>query len=306
MANTFTTNYSFTKSEIGGDNQTWGNNLHTTLNDVDEALGKLLEDQLVTGITSSAIDLTASGDNGIISTSTNLKYFQSVVVGDKIRVSGSSEPVNGTAANPVIHTVVSKASADSITTNVNITTDTSSTITVAKVFEPVYINSGPIVCAPLTSLSAATRTAGGVGQPGSGDDKDTTDALNAVGNVTLGSDVDTDTITIGAKIINNLLPNVNDTYSLGDSTYQWNDLYIDGNAHIDTLFVTDAYTLSGTGTIADCTSLTITANKIVMNHSDFGSTTAEKIIGTNGQGNKTGTTGAPSGGENGDIHYEFA
>ena len=302
MANTFTTNYSFTKSEIGGDNQTWGNNLHTTLNDVDEALGKLLEDQLVTGITSSAIDLTASGDNGIISTSANLKYFQSVVVGDKIRVSGSSEAVNGTAANPVIHTVLSKASADSITTNVNITTDTNDTITVAKVFEPVYINSGPIVCAPLTSLSAATRTAGGVGQQGA----DTTDALNAVGDVTLGSDVDTDTITIGAKIINHVLPNVDDTYTLGNSTYQWKDLFIDGTANIDTLVTDVSYTLSGTGTIADCTSLTITANKIVMNHSDFGSTTAEKIIGTNGQGNKTGTTGAPSGGENGDIHYEFA
>ena len=83
MANTFTSNYNFIKSEIGGDNQSWGDNLHTTLTRADNAIAKLLEDQIVTGITSSAIDLTASGSNGIISTTANLTYFESVVIGDK-------------------------------------------------------------------------------------------------------------------------------------------------------------------------------------------------------------------------------
>ena len=66
MANTFTSNYNLVKSEIGGDNQSWGENLHTTLDTIDQSMGKMLEDQLVSGITSSAIDITASGSNGII------------------------------------------------------------------------------------------------------------------------------------------------------------------------------------------------------------------------------------------------
>ena len=35
MANTFTTNYSLIKSEIGGDNQNWGANIHTNYDEID-------------------------------------------------------------------------------------------------------------------------------------------------------------------------------------------------------------------------------------------------------------------------------
>jgi len=164
MANTFTDNYNFVKSEVGGDNQTWGQNLHATLVLADTAISKLLEDQIVSGVTSSAIDIRKDNATNTISTDSDSKYFESVVVGDKIRVSCTGDDANaanGTAAAPVIHTVQSKATANSITVVGNLIKDVTSTVTIAKVLEPVHINSGPIICAPLTSLSATTRVAGG-------------------------------------------------------------------------------------------------------------------------------------------------
>ena len=292
MANTFTSNYNLIKSEIGGDNQSWGDNLHTSLDELDTGISKLIEDQLISGITSAAIDLTASGGNGIISTSANLKYFQSVVIGDKIRVSGSSEAINGTAAAPVIHTVTAKTSADSITTNINVTTDTSSTITVAKVLEPIHINSGPIVCAPLTNLSAATRAAGGAGVPGT----DTTDALVANGDVTLGNNAAAsgDTVTFTSRIATDFIPSADGSYDLGASTAEWQDLHIDGTANIDSL-VADTADING-GTVDGITSLTVADTNITMTGYE---------IGTNGKGERTVSTSAATGGANGDIHYEY-
>ena len=293
MANTFTSNFNFVKSEIGGDNQSWGNNLHTTLDLADVALSKTIEDQLMSGITSTAIDLTASGSNGIISTSANLKYFESIVVGDKVRISGSSEAVNGTAAAPVIHTVTAKTSADSITVSTNMTTDSSSTITIAKVLQPVHINSGPIVCAPLANLSAATRTAGGVGVPGT----DATDALVANGDVTLGNDAGAsgDTVTFTSRIATDVLPSADGSYDLGASDAEWQDLHIDGTANIDSL-VADTADING-GTVDGITSLSVSATTISM---------TGYTIGDNAEGNRTVSTSAPTGGSNGDIHYEYA
>jgi len=299
MANTFTSNYNFVKSEIGGDNQSWGANLHTTLNLADIAIAKTVENQLMSGITSNAIDLTASGSNGIISTSANLKYFESVVIGDKIRVSGSSEAINGNAASPVIHTVTAKTSADSITTNINVTTDTSSTITVAKVIEPVHINSGPIVCAPLTNLSGSlpsTRTSGGVGVPGS----DTTDALVANGDVTLGSSVSTDTVTFTSKIATNLVPSANETYDLGAATTgKWDNAHIK-TGNIDSLIAATAAISGGsiTGGTGSFTTLAVTSGTTISMNG--------YTIGTNATEDRTVSTGVPSGGVNGDIHYEVA
>ena len=292
MANTFTSNFNFVKSEIGGDNQSWGNNLHTTLDLADVALSKTIEDQLMSGITSTAIDLTASGSNGIISTSANLKYFESIVVGDKVRISGSSEAVNGTAAAPVIHTVTAKTSADSITVSTNMTTDSSSTITIAKVLQPVHINSGPIVCAPLANLSAATRTAGGVGVPGT----DATDALVANGDVTLGA-TNANTVTFTAKVVTDILPSADGAYDLGASGSEWQDLHIDGTANIDSL-VADTADING-GTVDGITSLSVSATTISM---------TGYAIGTNGKANRHVSTSSPASGDgdNGDVWYEYS
>ena len=301
MANTFTSNYNFIKSEVGGDNATWGSNLHSTLDLADTAIAKLLEDQLISGITSAAIDLRKDNTANTITTDANLKYFESVNVGDKIRVSGSSAAANGTAAAPVIHTVTAKTSADSITVNTTLEQDTSSTITVAKVLEPVHVNSGPIVCAPLTSLSAATRAAGGVGQPGT----DATDALKANGDVTLGGDASTDTVTFTSKVATDILPSAADL-DLGASGSQWEDLWIDGTANIDAL-VADTATITGgaiSGGTGSFTTLAVGSGSAPSDGATINMT--GYTIGTNGKGERTVSTDSPSGGNNGDVWYEVA
>lgn len=308
MANTFTSNYNFIKSEIGGDNQAWGDNLHTTLDLADTAIAKLFEDQIMTGITDSAINLIADGSNGRIYTAANLKYFENVKVGDRIRVSGSSEAVNGTSANPVIHYVSAKESADNITVSTNITDDTSSTITVAKVLETVHINSGPIVCAPLTSLSQKTRAVSGcVGQPGTGSNKDTTDALVANGDVTLGGSA-TDTVSFTAKSATDLSPSVDNSYDLGTADNSWRNIHIEGTATLATVAVA-AGTIAGitvTSSGSEIGSAHKTVNLAVTGQS--GSYTNFNM-GSNGQGAKTVSTSAPSsttGYANGDVWYEIS
>ena len=308
MANTFTSNYSFIKSEVGGDNATWGSNLHSTLDLADTAIAKLLEDQLISGITSAAIDLRKDNTANTITTDANLKYFESVNVGDKIRVSGSSAAANGTAAAPVIHTVTAKTSADSITVNTTLEQDTSSTITVAKVLEPVHVNSGPIVCAPLTSLSAATRAAGGVGQPGTGSNKDGTDALKANGDVTLGGDASTDTVTFTSKVASNILPSADNSFDLGASGAEWKDLHVTGTANIDAL-VSESATITGgaiSGGTGSFTTLAVGSGSAPSDGATINMT--GYTIGTNGKQNRTVSTSSPSGGSpvNGDIWYEVA
>jgi hypothetical protein len=298
VANTFTDNYNFIKSEIGGDNASWGTNLHTSLTNADTALAKKVEDQLISGITSTAILLSKDNSSNTISTDANLKYFESVKVGDRIRVSGSAHATNGTAANPVVHTVTAKTSADSITVNTNLTQDITSAHTVAKVLEPIHINSGPIVCAPLTSLSHTTRAAdpGCVGQPGA----DTTDALVANGNVTLGA-TNANTVSFTSKVDTDILPSTADL-DLGASGAKWEDLWIDGTANIDSLVATTAAISGGsiTGGTGSFTTLAVTnGTEISMNG---------YTMGSNGQGRRTvsntePTTPTPV---NGDIWYEIA
>ena len=304
MANTFTDNYNFIKSEIGGDNQSWGDNLHTTLTLADTAMAKFVEDQLISGITSSAINLTAGSGTGIISTSTNLKYFESVVVGDKIRVSttNSSNTVNGTLVLPKIHTVTSKTSADSITVGTQFITDSASTVTVAKVLEPVHINSGPIVCAPLANLSAATRAAGGAGVPGD----DTTDALIVNGDATLGA-TNANTVSFTSKVATDILPSTDNSKDLGSASYSWKDLHVEGTSTLGTVAVS-AGTIAGitvTSSGSEIGSAHKTVNLAVTGQS--GSYTNFNM-GSNGQGAKTVSTSAPAsttGYANGDVWYEI-
>ena len=62
----------------------------------------------------------------------------------------------------------------------------------------------------------------------------TIDGLTVNGNTTLGNAA-TDTVTVTADIASNLIPSADDTYNLGASGAEWNDLFIDGTANIDSL-----------------------------------------------------------------------
>ena len=82
-------------------------------------------------------------------------------------------------------------------------------------------------------------------------------SVNAKGDVTLGDAV-SDLIFVNGQFDSDLLPSTDGTYDLGSSTKEWQDLFIDGTANIDTLSADSA-------AIAD-----LTDNRVV-------------IAGTNGE-----------------------
>ena len=65
------------------------------------------------------------------------------------------------------------------------------------------------------------------------------------GNIRLG-DADTDSIEVQAEYSGSMIPDADDAFDLGSSTKEWQDLYIDGTANVDTLSVTDAFTYGST------------------------------------------------------------
>jgi hypothetical protein len=75
----------------------------------------------------------------------------------------------------------------------------------------------------------------------------TIDGLTVNGNTVLGNAA-TDTVTVTADIASNLIPSADDTYNLGASGAEWNDLYVDGVAYIDTI---DGFATTGNITFGD-------------------------------------------------------
>jgi len=65
------------------------------------------------------------------------------------------------------------------------------------------------------------------------------------GNLTFG-DADTDSINLAAEIDSDIIPNTDGTYDLGSATKEWQDLYIDGTANIDSLVADTADINAGT------------------------------------------------------------
>ena len=268
MANTFTTNYNLVKSEIGGDNQNWGTNIVETITEVDAQLVNKLDNGIVKGFTSIVVSFTASSRT---ITAASGDIFEDFKADDKVRISGADN-----SNNNGIHIIASKTSANAIVvTNASTLTDEAAgdTITIQLVLEPAYIDAGPTTVDSLT-VEGATLLQG-----------DTT-----IGNAT------SDDVIVTGKIKSDLIPETDGTYDLGGSGTEWQDLHIDGTANIDALVTDGTYALSGSGTIAGCSALTTTASTITM---------SGYSIGTNGKGTRTVSTGDPSSGADGDVHYKY-
>ena len=268
MANTFTTNYNLVKSEIGGDNQNWGTNIHETITEVDAQLVNKLDNGIVIGFTSTVVSFTAASRT---ITAASGDIFEDFKAGDKVRISGADNNNNNG-----IHIIASKTSANAIVvTNASTLTDEAAgdTITIQLVLEPAYIDAGPTTVDSLTVEGATSLQ----------------------GNTTIGNATSDDVIVTG-KIKSDLIPETDGTYDLGGSGAEWQDLHINGTANIDGLVADVTYALSGSGTIAGCSSLTTTATTITM---------SGYTMGTNGKGTRTVGTGDPSGGSDGDVHYKY-
>src|SRR5210317_1149196 len=95
-----------------------------------------------------------------------------------------------------------------------------------------------------------TDTVTTTGNVSIGGDLTVTGSATISGNLTFG-DADTDSINLAAEIDSDIIPNTDGTYDLGSATKEWQDLYIDGTANIDSL-IADTADING-GTIDGAT-----------------------------------------------------
>lgn len=110
--------------------------------------------------------------------------------------------------------------------------------------------------------------------------------LTVNGNTTLGN-AGTDTVTVTAGVSSDVLPSVDGTYDLGSATKEWQDLWIDGTANIDSLVADTADINAGTidNTVigattplaATVTSLTATSATINGNSNTTGTATIATV-----------------------------
>jgi len=210
MANTFTSNYSLVRSEIGGDNQNWGANLHTSLNTIDAQLINKVDKDNLKGFTSTAIVFTNTGaSEGTISAASG-DLFEDFEIGDRIRVTGATSDTNGSTSSPSIHTVTNKSNSNSITVSTGLfTASDGATVTIGLVLEPDFadIDAGEIDNAPIGANTASTGAFTTLTSSGnttvSGDlsvtgNSTLTGNTTVNGNTTLGN-ASTDTVTSNAK-----------------------------------------------------------------------------------------------------------
>ena len=152
MANTFTTNYSLTKPEVGGANDTWGTLVNSDLDDLDSQVYRKVDKTDQKGVTHS---LSFSGNNITTGTSNG---FNSYIAGDRLYIANASS----NAANLgefLIENVVSDTELDlkkaDGTTDAGFTTETISSV-VYLVSIPKFTRQG------LTQLAGEIKLYGSV------------------------------------------------------------------------------------------------------------------------------------------------
>ena len=138
MANTFTTNYTLVRSEIGANNDNWGSDLNSGLTTIDSQIVRKMDKADLVDQTSQNISFTTS--NEILSSVANV--FQNYRAGDQIRISGASS-----GANNGLHLITSKTNPQTLVVSTTLTQEAAAaTITYRLVpkFDEVDIDGGTV------------------------------------------------------------------------------------------------------------------------------------------------------------------
>ena len=88
------------------------------------------------------------------------------------------------------------------------------------------------------------------------------DILSVTGNVTLGNDVNSNTVSFGATVSSHIIPSADATYDLGSTNSQWNNIFAKGTIKVDESLTTKNLNVLGIATIGTLgvTGLTTTKN----------------------------------------------
>jgi hypothetical protein len=122
--------------------------------------------------------------------------------------------------------------------------------------------SGTVMNATFGNIAGTLTTAAQAGITSVGTLTGLTVSGNAAfqGTVALGN-ASGDTITITGRVGSHFIPSADGTYDLGGSGIEWNDLYLDGTANIDTL-TADAGTVGGANIVTVSASQTLTTKTL--------------------------------------------
>ena len=100
--------------------------------------------------------------------------------------------------------------------------------------------------------------------------------LTVNGNTTLGNATG-DTVTFTARAASNFLPSVDGTYDLGSSANEWQDLYIDGVARIDSLIADTVDINAGTAILSSAKVITANGGNVTVQRDDTSITSGETL-----------------------------
>ena len=100
--------------------------------------------------------------------------------------------------------------------------------------------------------------------------------LTVNGNTTLGNATG-DTVTFTARAASNFLPSVDGTYDLGSSANEWQDLYIDGVARIDSLIADTVDINAGTAVLSSAKVITANGGNVTVQRDDTSITSGETL-----------------------------
>lgn len=110
------------------------------------------------------------------------------------------------------------------------------------------------------------------------------------GSVVLG-DGSGDNVTFNADVNSNIVPNANNTYSLGSASQEWKDLFVDGIAYVDGIEA-DSADITGDLDVGGATTLgdTLTVTNAAILNDTLTVTNATTLNGNVDIGNATGDT----------------